>query len=48
MKMAGAGWVKNFLKVHKNLSVCTVEATHITIAISFNETNIDAFSDNLK
>jgi hypothetical protein len=48
MKMAGVGWVANFLKGHKKLSLCTTEVTHIAIAVSFNETHIDAFSDNLK
>jgi hypothetical protein len=48
MKMAGARWVTKFLKGHKNLSLYKTEVTHITIAVSFNKTNTDAFSDNLK
>ena len=44
----GLVWVANFLKGHRKLSLWTTEATHIAIALSFNKTNIDVFSDNLK
>lgn len=44
---AGEDWLTNFLKVNKDLSIRTPEATSLQRAINFNKTNVSAFFDKL-